>query len=195
MSTSFGKEVGLIHEVILQTKKYGADETLWKALFDDRQFLTHTIDYAAFYHGIKVQFRVENELRPALRTVAFVCFAQTDWVGHEEVVSRVERFGKFAMDEDLKTACEKLQELWDIADCPKLQFPIVACSPEDIRRHDSFFWGITYGTQGGRPTLSKLDSEKQRRADRTFYWAPGTMFAVICDKLRTQVDFDRVPTK
>lgn len=193
MSTSFGKEIGLIHEVIIRSRKYGADETLWKALLDDRQFLVHMIDYASFYHGTRVHI-IDGD---ASREIVFACFAQqTDWVGHEEIISRVERFGRFATDEELKISCAKLQEAWAMADCPELQFPIVAFSPENIRSHESYFWAITYGAQGGRPTLSKLVTEKQKRAeDQTFHWAPGTTFAVVCKKLRSIVSFDRAVCK
>lgn len=188
MSTSFGKEVGLIHEIIIQARKYGADEMLWKALFDDKQSLVHMIDYASFYHGTSIQI-IDGD---RLRTIHFVCFSHTDWVSLNEITSRVHRFGQFASDTDLKLACTKLQNLWDMADCPQLQFPIVGL---DMGGEWTYYQAIVYGSNGGRPTLTECQIKKQRRIKGIIHWAPGTTFAVVCDKLRSVVDLHRVSSE
>ena len=177
--SEFGREIGLMHQIIMHSKRLGADERFWKSLVKSEESLTSMIDFAMFYHPPRIGFCLIAE--GGTRDFSLLCLSQSVWVSHEEAILRIERFGRFASDGELELLCQKFQELWDAADCPALQYPIVACAKEDIERHTEYFLAITYG-ENGRPTLTKCDTEKQREYAGTpssFHWAPGTMFMAL----------------
>src|SRR3989344_961326 len=179
--SEFGREIGLVHQIIMDSKRLGADERFWKSLVKSEEFLASVIDVAAFYHPQRIGFRLAAG--GGAKDFSLLCLSQSVWVSHKEATLRIERFGRFAFDGELELLCKKFQELWDVAEYPSLQYPIVACAKEDIERHPEYFLAITYGAgEHGRPALTKCDSKKQREWGGTrgsFHWAPGTMFMAL----------------
>ena len=180
-TSEFGREIGLVHQIIMDAKRLGADERFWKSLVKNEEFLASVIDSAMFYLPPRIGFCFTTW--GEARDFSLLCFSQSEWVSHKEATLRVERFGRFALEDELELLCKKFQELWDIGDCPPLQYPIVGVylrkHPEYLEQHQDDFLAITCG-EDGRPTLTKCDPEKQRRGIfGSFHWAPGTMFMAL----------------
>ena len=180
--SEFGGEIGLVHQIIMDAKRLGADERFWKSLVKYEEFLASAIDFTAFYHSPRIGFCLTaGRGASGAKDFSLLCLSQSVWVSHEEATLRIERFGRFASDEELELLCQKFQELWDTEDCPALRYPIVACAKEDIERHTVYFLAITHG-ENGRPTLTKCPTREQREYGGTsssFHWAPGTIFMAL----------------
>ncbi|HEY4499310.1 MAG TPA: hypothetical protein VJH94_04600 [Candidatus Paceibacterota bacterium] len=56
--SEFGREIGLVHQIIMDSKRLGADERFWKSLVKNEEFLASVIDVAAFYHPQRIGFRL-----------------------------------------------------------------------------------------------------------------------------------------
>ena len=182
-TSEFGREIGLVHQIIMNSKRLGADERFWKSLVGNPEFLASVIDSAKFYLPPRIGFCLTTG--GGSKDFSLLCFSQNEWVSHEEATLRVERFGRFALEDELELLCKKFQELWGAADCPPLQYPIVGeylkKHQERLEQHQDYFLAITYG-ENGRPTLTKCDTKKQREYGGTrgsFHWAPGTTFMAL----------------
>lgn len=173
-SKSFGKEIGLVYQIIMLAKKFGADASFWKALVSCREILIYAIDYIAFHKSEEFIAHAKTPPHEAIR-MKLVCFSYTDRVTLEEVYSRVNQFGRLVSDYELDLLTEKLGGLWDEANCPELSYPVVAVSAEDINMHSSYFKALCYGANGGRPTPQQLKMSEVNEKG----FAPGTTFVVV----------------
>jgi len=177
MSGSFGREIGLVHQVIMNSARLGGDERFWKSLVQNEELLASMIDAAMFFNPPN---RISCfDATGQLRNISLLCFSQKIWVRHDEATLRVQRFGRFASDEEIEMLCGKLQELWDAADCLPLQYPIIAFAEEDTKRHPEYFLAIVGAGENGRPTLAKCNTQKQMYWDGNFSWAPCSLCAAV----------------
>ena len=177
--STFGKEIGLIHQVIMLGRKYSGNiEGLWKAL-TNKEFLAFVIDFASFHYGTTISCADDHQLK----RITLVCFSENDIIFHDEVTARVKRFGRFATDDELKILCKKLWELWNVADrLTSIKFPVLACGPSDIKKHPEFALAIQLGEKG--PVLVKINLRNTSDEERKFYWMDDEIvtFATVVEK-------------
>lgn len=180
MSKPFGRELGLVHQIIMNARRHGANEAFWNALVRSDELMARVVDCVAFQSPtVRIEFRSADG---SSYQISLLCCSETIEVRQMEVELRVSRFGRFATDDEVQSLCTELQTRWGRGDCPDLNFPIVALAGADLSRHRSYFFAIIYGQYGGRPTLTQLDSVRQMggvNADEGFVWAPGTTFATV----------------
>lgn len=175
-SKSFGKEIGLMHEVILRAKRYGADGSFLTQLANNQDLCRYVVDLVNVQHA-----RNERSVIFQHCVATIICLSQTEKVGLLEAYNRVSPFGNHATYDTLCNLCRRLDELRDTKGFKELQYPIVAISqyfgnilPDKIPAIDL--------DEHGLPVIKLIPVEKMRIGnDWEICFPPKTSFCINAD--------------
>ncbi|OHA16538.1 MAG: hypothetical protein A3G52_00345 [Candidatus Taylorbacteria bacterium RIFCSPLOWO2_12_FULL_43_20] len=180
--SEFGKEIGLIHQLIMLARKHGANERFWKALVQphSKELLCSVIDKVQTYTETGLWVGVSNK---EMGYVQFLCFSQNSWVEEEEAHDRLIGLGKPASDAWINALYAQWAAKWHtkVHEQCHCQYPIVAIGGHS-KASDKPGWTLAIVLDGdGRAKLQRHEIERIPGSKEKGF-PPGTLFAVISRK-------------